>query len=257
MFIDTHVHIDVENFSLDRDAVLAQAHAVGVKQMVVPGIEVDGWSQLGSICARHAGLFPALGIHPLFLPADPVVAIEQLRHAVSQCRPVAIGEIGLDFWDKQVAREPQQRLLAAQLQLAVEFHLPVLLHVRKAHEQVVQMLRHSGVVGGIVHAYGGSLEQAGCYIRLGFKLGVGGMVTYARSTRLRQLVRQLPLESLVLETDAPDMSPTQHQGERNSPAYLPQVAAAIAELQGISIDEVARVTSATARQLLALPEWRA
>ncbi len=253
MLIDTHVHIDVEKFSADREAVIAAARSNGVSQMVVPGIEASGWAQLNEVCQQHEGLFPALGYHPLYLPDDPYAATKQLQQAIEHYCPIAIGEIGLDFWERGTPREPQLLMFENQLELACEHGLPVLLHVRKAHDQVLSLIRMSGVAGGIAHAYGGSLQQAEHYIELGFKLGIGGMVTYPRSTRLHALVQQLPLEALVLETDAPDMSPVAHQGERNSPAYLPQVVEKIAELRGIEPEEVARVTSKTAQQLLNLP----
>jgi TatD DNase family protein len=165
---------------------------------------------------------------------------------------VAVGEIGLDFYLKDLDPDRQQRLFEAQLAMARAAALPVLLHVRKAHDQVLATLRRIRVSGGIVHAFNGSLEQGRRYLDLGFLLGFGGMLTYSGATRLRALARDLPLEGLVLETDAPDMTGAAHRGERNSPEYLPDCLAALAEARGIDPAVVAQTTTASARRLLPL-----
>ena len=255
--IDTHCHLDVAQFDADRQAVLASARAAGVAGIVVPGVEAKGWDGLWSLCTAEPDLFPALGLHPVYLEQHSESDLAALESQLASRRPVAIGEIGLDYFVTDLDRARQQALFEAQLAIARAAGLPVILHVRKAHDQVLAVLRRIRVPGGIAHAFNGSLQQAQHYIDLGFKLGFGGMLTYERSTRLRTLARGLPLEALVLETDAPDLVVAQHRGERNSPEYLPYCLAALAEVRGEPIERVAQQTSANARAVLALDDWQA
>jgi TatD DNase family protein len=250
--VDTHCHLDVEAFDPDRDRVVENARRVGVACIVVPGIHRDGWDRLLSLCASTPGIYPALGMHPVYLASHRAEDVSALRSAVARFTPVAVGEIGLDFLVPGLDRDAQQRLFEEQLAIAVDAELPVLLHVRKAHDQVLATLRRFRVVGGIAHAYNGSLEQAKRYLDLGFKLGFGGMLTFERSRRLRGLARGLPDEALVLETDAPDMTVASHRGERNSPEYLPECLAALAEVRGESMQAMAALTTRNARDVLRL-----
>ncbi len=251
--IDSHCHLDVSEFDADRDAVLARARAAGVTRMVVPAVDAAGWPGLLTLCRREQGLYPALGLHPIYIDSHRDGDIDELRRLVAAERPVAIGEIGLDFFVKGLDRERQQRLFEQQLQIAAEFQLPVLLHVRKAHDQVLATLREMKFPqGGIAHAFNGSLPQAEQYLEFGFKFGFGGMLTYERSSKLRRLVTELPLQAIVLETDAPDMSPVTHHSQRNSPEYLPEVLQTLAVLRCSSVEELAAVTTANVRSLLRL-----
>ena len=250
--IDTHCHLDVAEFDADRQAVLARARANGVTAIVIPGVTAPGWDCLWRFCTAEPGLYPALGLHPVYLDQHEAADLATLEILLADRRPVAVGEIGLDYLVMELDRERQQVLFEAQLALARDAGLPVLLHVRKAHDAVLATLRRIRVPGGIAHAYNGSLQQAQQYIELGFKLGFGGMLTYERSRRLRQLARALPVESIVLETDAPDLTVAQHRGMRNSPEYLPYCLTALAEVRGESRDELARQTSANARAVLGL-----
>ncbi|NKN31712.1 TatD family hydrolase [Marichromatium bheemlicum] len=256
--IDTHCHLDLPVFDPDRAAVLAAAHAIGVETLVVPAIEQAGWSrvlaQRATATAARPACRVALGLHPLYLPplAEAEATLAALQSLLAAERPVAIGEIGLDFHRGDADRAYQLALFEAQLVLAREARLPVLLHVRKAHEEVLAALARIGGVGGIAHAFSGSLQQAARYLDRGFRLGFGGMLTFARSTRLRRLARALPVDALVLETDAPDMTVAAHRGERNSPAYLDQVLAALAEVRDESPQMLAAHTTANARAVLAL-----
>lgn len=250
--IDTHCHLDVAAFDADRAAVLARARAAGVGRIVVPAIEAAGWPGLLALCRAEPGLYPALGLHPVFLERHRARDLQALRARLARDRPLAVGEIGLDFYLRELDRGRQQQLFEAQLELAREAGLPVLLHVRRAHYAVLPALARSRPPGGIAHAFNGSMEEAARYIDLGFVLGFGGMLTYTRSRRLRALASALPLEAIVLETDAPDMSPQAHQGTRNSPDYLPLVLRTLAELRGLSEQAVAAATSANARRVLGL-----
>jgi len=250
--IDTHCHLDVDAFAPDRSEVLSRARAAGVRAIVVPGIHASGWQELLDLCAGEPDLYPALGMHPVYLEWHEDRHVAELERMIADSSVVAIGEIGLDYYVPDLDRERQQQLLEAQLKIARAVGLPVLLHVRKAHDQMLATLRRLPPRGGIVHAFNGSLEQGKRYIDLGFLLGFGGMLTYERSTRLRSLARNLPLESLVLETDAPDMTVAAHRGERNSPEYLPDCLVALAEARNIAPELAAQATSASARHLLSL-----
>ena len=251
--IDSHCHLDLPAFDTDRQQVLQRCADRGIGQLVVPAIAADGWQRLAALCKTQSMLSPAYGLHPMFMHQHQMAGmagIDSLDAWLQQHAAVAVGEIGLDFWDKDADREAQIALFEAQLQLARRHHLPVLLHVRKAHDQVLQLLQRHRPVGGIAHAFNGSLQQAQRYIELGFCLGFGGMLTFDRSSKLRALAAALPLESLVLETDAPDMTVAAHRGERNSPEYLLDVLAALAEVRASSADQIAAATTANVRRVL-------
>ena len=253
--IDSHCHLDVRAFDTDRDDVLQQARQNGVSGIVVPGIDAAGWDSLWQLCRREPGLYPAFGLHPVFLQQYTANDLPLLQDLLQQHRPVAVGEIGLDFYVEGLDRDAQQALFEAQLAVARDAGLPVILHVRKSHDQVLATLKRVRVCGGICHAFNGSQQQASHYQDLGFRFGFGGMLTFERSTKLRALAKALPAESLVLETDAPDMTVAQHRGERNSPAYLPFCLAALAEVREESEEALARITTANVREVLRLADW--
>ena len=222
--IDSHCHLDFPAFDRDREAVLAACRQAGLEGIVVPGVMAASWDRLLDVTTAHADLLlPALGLHPMFLDKHEEGDLDRLRQYIVRHRPYAVGEIGLDYYLRDPDRSRQAFFFEAQLEIAGQSGLPVILHVRKAHDEVLGILRGCRVPGGIVHAFNGSLQQARQYMELGFKLGFGGAVTYPRAKRLRRLAQQLPLHAIVLETDAPDMAPAAHRGCRNSPAYLPEV----------------------------------
>lgn len=254
--IDTHCHLDLAAFAADRDAVRRRAGAAGLVGILVPAILAEGWSGLLALCAQAPellpALYPALGLHPVYLDRHRESDIADLEQAIATHRPVAVGEIGLDFFVRELDPARQQWLFEAQLELARESRLPVLLHVRRAHQEVLAALRRAQVCGGIVHAFNGSLQQAHAYLDLGFRLGFGGMLTFERSTKLRRLAAALPAEAIVLETDAPDMAVAAHRGERNSPEYLPDVLTALTQVRDADPAELADLTTANARAVLRL-----
>ncbi|MBI5040922.1 MAG: TatD family hydrolase [Gammaproteobacteria bacterium] len=250
--IDTHCHIDVEDFAADRGEVLARCRQMGVTRLIVPAVLARTWQPLLDLCHREPGLLPALGLHPVYLDEHTDADIDALAVWVARERPVAVGEIGLDYFVGDLDRARQQRLFEAQLTVARDAGLPVLLHVRKAHDQVLMILKRITVGGGIAHAFNGSLQQAQQYLDLGFKLGFGGMLTYERSTKLRSLARSLPLDALVLETDAPDMTVAAHHGERNSPEYLPDCLRALADARDEDPLMLAAATTQNAERVLKL-----
>ena len=250
--IDSHCHIDVADFDDDREAVLQRARELGVTGIVVPGICAADWGTLLALCSSHAGLFPALGLHPVFTQQHAAGDVDTLQGLLKEHAVVAIGEIGLDYFVSGLDRASQQSLFEAQLAVARDANLPVILHVRKSHDAVLETLRRIPVRGGICHAFNGSLQQAARYIEMGFRLGFGGMLTFQRSVKLRALARELPVEALVLETDAPDMTVAQHRGERNSPEYLPYCLAALASVRDTDAEELARIATANTREVLNL-----
>ncbi|MEN6587861.1 MAG: TatD family hydrolase [Sulfuricella sp.] len=250
MLIDTHCHLDAAEFAADRDQVAARARAAGVEAMVVPAVEYANFADVLACRANYPGCHAALGIHPMYVGRSRPDDLAQMRAAVAQHQPVAIGEIGLDFFVPDFDAEGQEVYFSEQLKIARDFDLPVLLHIRRAQDQILKHLRRIKVKGGIAHAFNGSRQQADAFIGLGFKLGFGGAMTYPRATRLRELAATLPLEAMVLETDAPDMAPVFAARERNSPEYLPRIAQILADLRGISFAEVANATSVNARAVL-------
>lgn len=242
--IDTHTHLDFEDFADDRDAVLTRCAAAGVERIVVLGVHRANWERVWQLALDKPAIHAALGLHPVFLRDHQNEHIAQLRDWLlrlhGEQKLCAIGEIGLDYYVEELDRERQQHLLEAQLELANEFALPVLLHVRRAHAPMIATLkRHRLKRAGIVHAFSGSLEEALEYIRLGYKLGLGGAGTWPQAHRMHRVLRQLPLESIVLETDAPDIAPHSHAGQRNSPEFLPDICRELAQRRGISPEELA------------------
>lgn len=257
--IDTHCHLDAAEFAPDRDAVAASAHAAGVSAIVVPAVAAENFAAVRACCARYPYCVPAYGIHPLFAAgaseADLVTLRRWLeRESAGAHPPVAIGEIGLDFFAPGFDAARQEYFFVEQLKIARDLGLPVLLHVRRAQDAILKHLRRvfgrSGTAGGIAHAFNGSRQQADAFLGLGFKLGFGGALTFPRARRIRDLAATLPLDAIVLETDAPDMSPEFVGRARNSPEYLPRIAAVFAGLRGISPALAARATAANALAVL-------
>jgi TatD DNase family protein len=263
-WIDTHCHLDAPEFDADRDAVRAAARARGVEHIVIPAVERAHWSGAIALAQRHGDSY-ALGIHPLYTPRAQEADIAALRAVLAERQGdpqlVAVGEIGLDFFVPGLDHERQIWFYEQQIQLARTFGLPVILHVRKSSDRLLKTLRATPVVGGIAHAFNGSAQQAQAFIDLGFKLGFGGAITYDRALRLRELAVTLPLESIVLETDAPDIPPHwlyttaeqraagQPQG-RNTSAELPRIAQEIARLRGMPLPALQTATTANARAAL-------
>ncbi|MBF0367857.1 MAG: TatD family hydrolase [Magnetococcales bacterium] len=258
--IDTHCHLDLTAFDSDRPAVLARSRQAGVNRWVVPGIEIEGFEGILSLTRSNPAIHPALGLHPLYLPTNPPAALDHLaglldHHRWDPSPIIAIGEIGLDYTAPQESHGAQQALFDAQLQLAQDRKLPVLLHVRKAHDQVIGLLKKRPLArGGIVHAFNGSITQARRYIDLGFALGCGGVVTRERALKIRRVAASLPETSLVLESDAPDMAPQGYQDTRNEPCHLPLIAQALAHLHKVPVERIMAVTETNTRRVLAIGE---
>lgn len=248
--IDTHCHLDAPEFDTDRTEVFARAQAAGVDQLVVPAVTAANFVAVQAVCAQYPGCLPAWGLHPVYEAQHRDEDLRQLDDWLRVHRPVAIGEIGLDGWEKQLDFSRQEYFFAAQLELARSHDLPVLLHLRHAVDAGIKHLRRQGISRGIAHAFNGSRQQADRLIDMGFKLGFGGAMTYGRALNLRRLAKELPLTALVLETDAPDMSPQWAHQMRNTPEYLPRIAAELADLR--QMDLTALVTACTENTLTIL-----
>jgi len=264
-WIDTHCHLDAAEFAGEVEAVRARAVAAGVGHCVLPAVEVGNFAAVRQLAHRHGDSY-ALGIHPLCTGRARDEDLDALDRALVQAkgdpRLVAVGEIGLDYFVPGLDPDRQELFYERQLALAHRHGLPVLLHVRRSADKLLKHLRRTPVTG-IAHAFNGSAQQANEFVRLGFKLGFGGTVTFDRALQVRRLALELPLDALVLETDSPDIPPRwlyrtaeqraagQAQG-RNEPAELPRIAAVLAELRGIGVDALAEATTRNA--MAALPK---
>lgn len=251
--IDSHVHLDAPAFDADRAEVLAESRRAGVSGFVVPAVARSGFAGLAALAAAEPDVHPAFGLHPLFLEQHDAADPELLADWLADHPAVAVGECGLDFHVAGLDPDRQRRLFDAQLRIARDADLPLIVHARKAVDEVYARLRRVGGLRGVIHSFSGSREQAERLIDLGFRLGFGGPITYPRARRLRALVTTLPVEALLAETDAPDQPLCGCQGQRNSPARLPQVIATMAELRGVPVAELAARLDTNARALFRLP----
>ena len=253
--IDTHCHLDVSDFDNDRDEVLKNCHKKGISRLIVPAIQSSTWHNLLDLCKDETGLYPALGLHPVFINQHQANDVENLEQLLKTISPVAIGEIGLDFYIKELDPQQQIQLFEAQLQIAKNHDLPVILHVRKAHDQVLQLLKKVKVKGGFCHAFNGNLQQANKYIELGFKLGFGGTLTYENAHKIHKLAKELPLDSIVLETDAPDMVVNSHKGQRNSPEYITDCLNSLAKIRNEDVELIAKQTTQNANDVINFSDY--
>lgn len=263
MWTDTHCHLDAPEFDADRDAVLARATAAGVSMLVLPAVQAGHFEAVRTLAHRH-GLAYALGIHPLYVDQAADEDLDRLQQALvahrDDPRLVAVGEIGLDHFVPGLDLDRQAHYYTAQLKLARDAGLPVILHVRRSADALLKGLRRVRVAGGIAHAFNGSVQQAAEFVQRGFKLGFGGAMTFERALNIRALAAALPAEAIVLETDAPDIPPQwlyrtavqRAAGERgrNAPAELPRIAQTLAGLRGWSLPQTAATTSANAKAAL-------
>ncbi len=249
---DTHCHLDVSEFTHDRAQVLARARVKGVHSQLIPAIDQSHWQGIATLCAENEGLYPAYGLHPMYQSvhrSEHLWALDNWLHSHSA---VAVGEVGLDYFDAAAERGAQKEFFDAQLKIARDFDLPVVLHARRALDEVITGLRKYGVKKGVLHSFSGSQQQADHLIKQGLSLGIGGPVTYPRAQRLRGIVKNMPIDSLLLETDAPDQPLCGFQGVRNEPAQLLRVLDAIAELRGIAPAELERATDLNAARVFGI-----
>ncbi len=254
MLIDTHCHLDAGEFDADREQVTDRAIAAGVRAIVIPAVAPGNLSVVAALAARRPSLVYALGIHPLFVNDLPDNWLELLREALKRHQDdpqlVAIGEIGLDYFVDGIDPQLQERVYRSQLELAAQFDLPVLLHVRRSQDRLLKYLRQVPVPGGIAHAFNGSQQQAEQFVAHGFALGFGGAMTFARARQIRRLAAGVAAHSYVLETDAPDIPPEWIDHQRNEPAQVARIAQVMAELRDTSLAETVAQSAANARRVL-------
>ncbi|SCK14170.1 TatD family hydrolase [Vogesella sp. LIG4] len=248
MFIDTHLHLDAAEFSPNRAELWQAARLAGVSQAIVPAVSAANFAMVRQM-RDEFGVAVAYGLHPMYLAEHTDAHLELLADYLQRERPVAVGECGLDLFVPGLDPLRQEQLLLAQLRLARRFELPVILHVRRAQDQVLKCLRQVPVRGGVAHAFNGSAQQAEAFIKLGFCLGFGGAMTYQGSQRIRRLAASLPMSAIVLETDGPDIPPEWAQGQPNAPANLARIAGVLAVLRNMSVADIAQETSANARRM--------
>lgn len=254
MIFDTHAHYDDDAFAADRDELLAQFAALGIGAVTDPGSTYESLGRIAELVAEYPQVYGALGIHPSECGAMTEDWIDEIRERMQQPRMVAVGEIGLDYHWEEPERERQQHWFRRQLRLARELQKPVIIHSRDAAADTLRILKEEKAeeMGGVIHCYSYSPELAGEFLNMGFFLGVGGVITFKNGRRLKETVRQIPLERIVLETDSPYLAPEPYRGHRNCSLYLRHVVAMIAELKGVTAERVAEQTWENAQLLYRL-----
>lgn len=257
MLVDTHAHLDFDDFDADREEVIRRAREAGVAYIINPGADLESSRRAIALAESHPGIFAAVGIHPHEASSLTDDAWQELRRLAQHPRVVAIGEIGLDYYRDLSPRSIQQAAFRRQLALAAELGLPVIIHDRDAHEDVLAILGQWRAEGHdlpiLFHAFSGDLGIAQRVLKLGGYIAIGGPVTFTNARRLPAMLPQLPLERLVVETDCPYLAPHPYRGQRNEPAYLPLVVEKMASLCQRPAEEIARLTTENARRLFRLP----
>ena len=255
MIIDTHAHYDDEAFDADREALLASMHDGGIEKIVNVCASVDGLHDTVELMEKYPFIYGAVGVHPDDADKMTEETLEEIRKLCKLPKAVAVGEIGLDYyWHKEEhEHEIQKKMFRAQMEIAREAQMPFMIHSREAAKDTLDIVKDcmkGGMYGGIIHCFSYSREIAAEYLKMGLYLGIGGVVTFKNAKKLKETVQYAPLSQLVLETDCPYMSPEPNRGKRNSSSNLPYVAQAIAELKGITAEEVIDVTRQNAEKLL-------
>ena len=250
--IDSHCHLDDDRLDDLRDDVMAEAAALGVTRMIVPATTANRWEKVKQLCDRDASLHPAYGLHPMFIEQHQAAHLRELDEWLERERPVAVGECGLDFFTSTVDEKWQKQLFQEQLQLADNHRLPVIVHVRKAMDEVISLLRRQARHGGVVHSFSGSEQQARQLYDLGFKLGIAATVGFERARKLRAVVAAMPLDALLLESDAPDQPGGAHRGQLNRPAYIVEHLQTMADLRQLEVEDLATALTRNTESLFNL-----
>jgi TatD DNase family protein len=237
--IDSHCHIDDDRLDDVREEVIEDAAELGVTRLIVPATTANRWEKVKQLCDRHAGLHAAYGLHPMFIEQHQVTHLRELDEWLERESAVAVGECGLDFFTSRIDEKWQKQLFQEQLQLADNHRLPVIVHVRKAMDEVISLLRRQARHGGVVHSFSGSEQQARQLYDAGFKLGIAATVGFERARKLRAVVAAMPLDALLLESDAPDQPGVAHRGQLNRPAYIVEHLQTIADLRQLDPKDLA------------------
>lgn len=251
MLIDTHAHLDSNKFRKDQYEVITRAAEAGVEYIFNIGADLESSKISVNLSKKYSQIYAAIGVHPHNAKEVTSENLRELHHMTKDEKVRAIGEIGLDYHYDFSPRDIQKRVFRAQLRLAQELKMPVIIHSREADTDTLQILKEEEVekVGGIMHCFAGDMKMAEECLKLNLKLSFGGVITFKKARITQEVVREIPLEQLLIETDAPYLTPIPHRGKRNEPAYVRIVAEKMAELKGISFEEVARVTSNTAKMI--------
>lgn len=256
MFIDTHTHIYTEEFGADRDAVVARAVGAGAAALLLPNIDEASIAPMLRLCRQYPGqCFPMMGLHPTELPSSPAPLLDRMENALQQpSHPyVAVGEVGIDLYWDTARRDEQIAVFRRQAEWAVRYGLPLVVHSRAAHAELVQTLLplREELSGGVFHCFGGTAEEACQLLEMfpRFVLGIGGVLTFRKSTLPEVLRSTVPVDRIVVETDAPYLAPVPHRGKRNEPSFVPYVLQQLAQVYDLPVDKVAAVTTATARRV--------
>ena len=254
MYIDSHAHLDAEEFSSDLDEVVERARAAGVRLIITIGSTLEASTRGLEIAARHDGVFAAVGIHPHDVAGVDDTTYDALRTLLQSEKVVALGEVGLDYYRDYAPRDLQQRRFREQVRIARRAALPIIVHTREAHADTLRILEEEGAqeVGGVFHCFSGSAEVMKRCVQLGFYISLAGPVTYPKADKLRLIAQAVPVERLLIETDCPFLAPQAHRGRRNEPAYVTLVAEKIAELRGLWPSDVGRIALANARELFGI-----
>jgi TatD DNase family protein len=247
--IDSHCHLDDDRFDLDRDAVVASANSLNIAKIIIPATTANRWTRVKQVAGEYEGVYASYGLHPMFVEQHQANHIRELDEWLDREKPIAVGECGLDFFNSRTDEKWQKQLFNEQLQLAVNHQLPVIVHARKAMDEVISLLRKNTPVGGVIHSFAGSLQQAQQIIDLGFKLGIAATVGFERAKKLRSVVASVPDYGLLLESDAPDQPGAAHRGERNEPAYIVEHLKTIATLRNIADTELIEVLQRNSYQV--------
>ncbi len=249
MFIDTHCHLNLPPLSANLPLILQRAAAAEVRCFICPGVSPAGWSGIAATAAANPGVFPAFGIHPQWVGSGSAASLAELERYLANA--VAVGETGLDYTDKSADRQLQQEIFRRQLRLAGKYSLPLIIHCRRAFADLLRIVAEesAGGISGVMHAFSGSVETARECIALGLQIGIAGAVTWSGALKPVQVVREIPLKHLLLETDSPDLTPEPHHGMTNEPAFLAAIAQKIAAIKGVPLQAVALATTANAERI--------
>lgn len=252
--IDSHCHIDDDRLDATRAQVMQRAAQQGVEQIIVPATTADRWQKIRSLSQQDARLLPAYGLHPMFIEFHRREHLQQLETWVKQETPIAVGECGLDFYEGSETEDWQTELFIGQIDIANRYDLPLIIHARKSLDKVISQLRRHPNHGGVIHSFAGSEQQARQLIELNFYLGIAATVSFDRARRLRQVVSSVPLENLLIESDAPDQSGPLHRGQLNEPGFIPDHLATIAELRQLDVEATASTLNQNCQRLFGLPQ---
>ncbi len=243
MLIDSHAHLEMKEFNPDREEVIKRAWQAGVSHIVTVGTNLALSGKALSLARQHKNIYAAVGVHPHDVAKSDNKTFDDLREMARDPKVVAYGEIGLDFFRNLSSREKQMEMFSRQLELAFELKLPVIIHDREAHDQTLQTIKASGARRGVFHCFSGDYSMAKQCIDLGFYISIPGVVTFAKAKNIQDVAKRVPLSSLLLETDSPYLTPEPHRGKRNEPSFIINTAKKVAEIKGLTWEEVADVTA--------------